>query len=43
MRQNWTAHFHWRVKKFYLLEVPVIFGFLSFTAEPNPNWLEEHS
>jgi len=37
MRQNWTAHFHWREKKFYLLEVTVIFGFLSFTAEPNPN------
>ena len=39
----WTAYFHWREKKFYLLEVTVIFGFLSFTAEPNPNWLEEYS
>lgn len=43
MRQNRTAHLHWREKKFYLLEVTVIFNFLSFTAEPNPNWLEEHS
>ena len=43
MRQNRTAHLHWREKKFYLLEVTVIFNFLSFIAEPNPNWLEEHS